>query len=72
MDAAMDADPRASPAGDDAWKVEDAVTIKNACLGLDVTIHPPFIKQMDDDSRSVLLHFYQSRGVYSLLSPRLP
>ena len=71
MDAAMDADPRASPAGDDVWKVEDAVTIKNACLGLDVTIHPPFIKAIND-SRFILLDFYQSRGVYRLLTSRLP
>ena len=70
----MDEDPRASPADerrDDVFEVEDAVRITNPCLGLDVTIHPPFIKAIDGD-RVILLDFYRSRGVYSLLSSRLP
>ena len=74
MDAAIDEDPRASPADerrDDVFKVEDAVTIRNPCLGLDVTIPPLFIKAIDGD-RFILLDFYRSRGVYRLLSSRLP
>ena len=57
---------------DDVFEVMTTMKINNPCLGLDVTIHPCFIKLMDDGSRFVSLDFYRSRGVYALLSSRLP
>ena len=57
---------------DDVFEIAIMMRIKNPCLGVDVAIHPSFIQVMDDDSHFVLLDFYQSRGVYSLLSSRLP
>ena len=57
---------------DDVFEVVTSIKITNLSLGVDVSIHPSFIKEMSDDSRFVSLDFYRSRGIYALLSSRLP
>ena len=57
---------------DDIFEVGVSIRVNNRALLVDVAIHPSFIKLMDDDSRFVSLDFYRSRGVYTLLSSRLP
>ena len=59
-------------AADDVFEVASSIRVHNPCLNVDVIIHAAFIKEVEDECRFVLLDFYQSRGVYSLLSSRLP
>ena len=62
----------ASAGRDDAFEVGRLLRIHNPALNVDVTIHDPFVKEVEGDRRFVSLDFYQSRGVYALLSSRLP
>ena len=68
----MAASAAASAGREDVFEVGTSLRIYNSALNVDVTIHSPFIKELQGDSRFVSLDFYQSRGVYSLLSSRLP
>ena len=62
--------------GDDEFEISSAVGVNNPALGIDVVIRAPFLKVVEDDdgriNRFVLLDFYQSRGIYALMSCRLP
>ena len=62
----------ASAGRDDVFEVGQSLRIHNPALNVDVTIHSPFIKELEGNSHFVSLDFYQSRGVYALLSSRLP
>ena len=55
----------------DAFEVQVALKIDNPKLGVSATIQPEFVKERED-RKFVLLDFYQSRGVYTLLCSRLP
>ena len=58
--------------GDDVFQVGQSLRIHNPALNLDVIIHSPFIKELERNRSFVSLDFYKSRGVYALLSSRLP
>ena len=68
----MAASAAASSGREDVFETGTSLRIHNPALNVDVTIHPPFLKELESEGRFVSLDFYQSRGVYSLLSSRLP
>ena len=56
---------------DDVFDISTSLRIVNSRLDVDVTIQPAFLQEVDR-STFVLLDFYRSRGVYALLTSRLP
>ncbi len=56
---------------DDVFDVATTLIVSNPRLGVEVSIRPSLVKDVDD-SKFVSLDFYRSRGVDALLTSRLP
>ena len=55
----------------DEFQVADSLTVDNPGLGLTAHISSAFLKVVDE-TKFVELDFYQSRGVYNIMTSRLP
>ena len=57
---------------EDAFQVESALRVVNPALKVDATIHEAFVQEVSRNRTFVSLDHYQSRGIYNLMSARLP
>ena len=55
----------------DEFQVTESLTVDNPGLGFTTLIRSAFLKVVDE-TKFVELDFYQSRGVYNIMTSRLP